>query len=150
MLNKNYAEAAVEVLDILNHMNPKDIKNVSKKFIDFMKENAAKDYVCNLDYSKKLNDMDLKEETKGLLAIMYRSYWCPKDELINLQNKFYTNEQKHQVQLREKYNPDNIFKKQNKENDSYKKNTENNSDIKEYKESIFRKIINKIKNIFNK
>ena len=87
MFNKNYSEAAVEVLDILNHMNAKDLAKVSKKFITFLNENASRDYICNLDYSKKLNDMDLKKETRGLLAVMYRSYWCPKEELEDLQGK---------------------------------------------------------------
>ena len=42
--------------------------------------------------------------------------------------------------MREKYNPNDIFKKNIKQN---------NNDIVKYKESIFKKIINKLKNIFN-
>ena len=80
MLNQRYAEASVEVLDILEHMNTNDLAKVSNKFIDFLKENASKDYICNLDYSKKLNDMELKKETRGLLALMYEKYWCPEEE----------------------------------------------------------------------
>ena len=60
MLNQKYAEASVEVLDILNHMNENEVSKVSKKFISFLKENASKKYISNLDYSKKLN-----EETKN-------------------------------------------------------------------------------------
>lgn len=151
MFNKNYSEAAVEVLDILNHMNAKDLAKVSKKFITFLNENASRDYICNLDYSKKLNDMDLKKETRGLLAVMYRSYWCPEEELEDLQAKLYENEQKYQNELREKYNPDNIFKKHNKiEKLGEEKIEENNLNITMYKESFFKKIINKIKKFFNK
>ena len=41
MLNQKYSEASVEVLDILNHMNIKDVSKVSKKFITFLNENTS-------------------------------------------------------------------------------------------------------------
>ena len=44
----------------------------------------------------------------------------------------------------EKYNPDNLFKKKNKSNKTMKVE-ENNLQMIEYKENIFKKIINKIK-----
>ena len=145
MLNQRYAEASVEVLDILEHMNANDFARVSNKFINFLKENASKNYICNLDYSKKLNDMELKQETRGLLALMYEKYWCPEEEKEELKKKFYENEKKYQEELREKYNPDNIFsKKQNNIIEPENKQTQ----LIEYKESVFRKILNKIRAFF--
>ena len=145
MLNQRYAEASVEVLDILEHMNANDLARVSNKFINFLKENASKNYICNLDYSKKLNDMELKQETRGLLALMYEKYWCPEEEKEELKKKFYENEKKYQEELREKYNPDNIFSKnQNNIIEPENKQTQ----LIEYKESVFRKILNKIRAFF--
>ena len=57
MVNTKYSEAAVDVLDILEHMEEEDQKKVPKKFIEILKENASKEYVCNLDYSKRLVEM---------------------------------------------------------------------------------------------
>ena len=145
MLNQKYEEASVEVLDILNHMNIKDVSKVSKKFITFLNENASKEYISNLDYSKRLNDMDLKEETRGLLAIMYEKYWCPEDEKKDLQKKFYENEQKLQEELREKYNLDNIF---NKKQENIIETENIQTQLIEYKESFFIKFINKVKSFF--
>jgi len=145
MLNQRYAEASVEVLDILEHMNTNDLARVSNKFIDFLKENASKNYICNLDYSKKLNDMDLKEETRGLLALMYEKYWCPEEEKEELKKKFYENEKKYQEELIEKYNSDNIF---SKSQDNIIKPENNQTQLIEYKESVFRKILNRIKVFF--
>ena len=54
MVSQNYAEASVEVLDILKHMNKNDLAKVSRNFIEFLTKNASKEYKCNLDYSKKL------------------------------------------------------------------------------------------------
>lgn len=147
MLNQRYAEASVEVLDILEHMNSNDLVKVSEKFINFLKENASKEYISKLDYSKKLNDMELKEETRGLLALMYEKYWCPEEEKQDLQKKFYENEQKYQGRLREKYNPDNIF---NRKQENIIKPENNENQLIEYKESLFKKILNRMKVFFRK
>jgi len=146
MLNQRYAEASVEVLDILEHMDSNDLVKVSNKFINFLKENASREYICNLDYSKKLNEMNLKEETRGLLALMYESYWCPEEKKEELQKKFYENERKYEEELREKYNPDNIFKEKQKSINDLK---DNQTQLIEYKETILKRILNKIKKILN-
>ena len=135
MLNQRYAEASVEVLDILEHMDANDLVKVSNKFIEFLKKNASRDYICNLDYSKKLNEMNLKEETRGLLALMYESYWCSEEEKQDLQKRFYENEQKYQEELRKKYNPDDIFKEKQK---SINELQENQTQLIEYKETILK------------
>ena len=145
MLNQRYAEASVEVLDILDHMNAKDVERVPNKFIEFLKENASKEYKCNLDYSKKVNDMELKQETRGLLALMYEKYWCPEEEKEELKKNFYENEKKYQEELREKYNPDNIF---SKKQDNIIEPENNQTQLIEYKESVFRKLLNKIRTFF--
>ena len=90
--------------------------------------------------------MNLKEETRGLLALMYENYWCPEEEKQDLQKKFYENEQKYQEELRQKYNPDNIFSKKNK---NIIETEDNQTQLIEYKETIFRRILNKIKALFN-
>lgn len=145
MINKRYAEAFVEVLDILKHMKTSDSAKVSNKFIDFLEENASKEYICNLDYTKNLIEMDLKQETIGLLALMYEKFWCPEEEKQDLINIFYINEQKHQEELMEKYNPDKLFEKKEKDVIESKENT---PQIIEEKETILKRIIDKIKLIF--
>lgn len=151
MLNQRYAEASVEVLDILEHMNANDLAKVSNKFIEFLKENASKNYICNLDYSKKLNDMELKQETRGLLALMYEKYWCPEEEKDELQKRFYENEQKYQTELREKYNPDNLFKNKNGYSENIEGNILEEIAMVEYKQKNFiQKLFDKIRNLFKR
>ena len=64
----------------------------------------------------------------------------------DLKKKFYENEQKYQEELRQKHNPDNIFSKKNK---NIIEIEDNQTQLIEYKETIFRRILNKIKAIFN-
>ena len=146
-MNQNYEEAYVEVLDIINHMNTKDIAKVSKKFINFLKNNASKEYMCKLDYSKKLKDMELRNETKGLLAIMYRDYWASEEEKQRIQRKFYTNNEKCQEELRKKYNTNELFKNRVNNNEIVNEKVE----LIEYKEiKWYKRIINKILKIFGR
>lgn len=149
MLNQKYAEASVEVLDILNHMNEKEKTKVSKTFINFLEQNASKDYVSQLDYSKKLNNMELKEETRGLLTIMYKNYWCPEDEKENLQKILLENDKKYQEELKESYSLNDIFNKPENEIEITNTETQNIS-VVPYKESFINKIVNKIKVFFHK
>ena len=69
MLSIRYAEACAEIFEILKHMNINDVEKVSCKFIKFIRDNASPNYICKLDYSKELNDMELKKETRELLAV---------------------------------------------------------------------------------
>ena len=142
MLSKRYAEASCEVLNILNHMSKEDLSKVSCKFIDFLRTNASRDYIPNLDYSKNLKDMNLKEETRALLSIMYKKYWCSEEEKQVLQKRSYINEQIHQRELRERYNPDDIFKVNNKvkQEETHNEQTTLNDD----------NILGKIKSLFKK
>lgn len=144
MLSKRYAEASCEVLNILNHMSKEDLSKVSCKFIDFLRTNASRDYIPNLDYSKNLNEMNLKEETRALLSIMYKKYWCSEEEKQVLQKRLYINEQIHQRELRERYNPDDIFKVNNKENSTQKTEYIEQTNISD--DNIF----DRIKSLFKK
>lgn len=153
-MNQRYREASVDVLDILNHMSLTEQEKVSKKFIDFLKENSSEDYVSNLDYTKSLDEMELSDETRGLISIMYRNYWCTAEEKKELDAKFIENEMKRQEELRERFNPDNVFGSSSKSESSEKiesNSSEETSIINvEKKEGIISKIINFIKGLFSK
>ena len=159
MLSEKYSEAAAEVLDILEHMEKEDYDKIPSKFIFMLEENAAKDYVCELDYTKRLMDMNLRQETKSLLGVMYRNYWCPEDKIQEFEDKLSENEKKFQEELREKYNSDNIFGNSNTNVDLYSTssetisssiNSEENSLTEMEEKSIFQKILNKIISIFKR
>ena len=90
---------------------------------------------------------NINKESLNILALLQFNYWCDSyEEKLELQNILEENEKIHEENLRKKYNSENLFK--NKKNVYTKEAIENNMAIVEYKENIFRKFINKIKNIF--
>ena len=147
MISLEFSEGITETLDILNHMDKSYTDKIPKKFKDFLEKNKLDSYIPHLDHSKKIKEMNLKEKTKDILATIYMNYWCNSEQKEDYIRRLKQNEERFQENLREKYNPNDIFKDKKIETD---KDTTNTVEIVEYKESIIKRIIRKIKNIFTK
>ena len=94
-----------------------------------------------------MNEQKLQKETIDILAMLTLNYWCnSEEEKAELTSMYSDNELKYQEELREKYNPDNIFKKEEPKREP---EVQNNVAVIEYKETIFDKLLNKIKQFFN-
>lgn len=148
MVDVTYQEGITEVLDILAHMDKSYTEKIPKKFRDFLDKNQSKTYKPQLDHTKKLQDMNLKEKTKDILAIIYQNYWCNETEKKAFQKKLKENQIKHDEEMREKYNPDNLFKESKQKFEVQENRIEIQEAMLTYKESKWKKIVDKIKNVF--
>lgn len=139
-----------EVYGILNMLGKNYIEKLPSNLYKMIKQEKINEYNPQYDSSIALEQQNIKKESLSMIALFHLNYWCDsQDEKNKLKELFENNEIKYQTELREKYNPDNLFKNRQKsvQNDYAKKNT---MAMVEYKESIFRKIINKIKGIFHR
>lgn len=144
-------ETFSEVYCILNMLGESYIMKLPSKLYQMIKEEKDDEYNPQYDITIALEKQNIKRETLAMIALFHLNYWCDsqeeKQELKNLLNK---NEIKYQTELRRKYNPDNIFKNKNLS----KKNEENilkeTVSVIEYKENIFKKMINKILKLLRK
>lgn len=151
MVSVEFSEAITETLDILKHMEKAYTDKIPAKFRGFLEQNQSQTYKPNFDYSKKLDELGLKAKTKAILATIYMKYWCNEQERADFVKLLNENEAKHQQEIREKYNPENIFQntiRPPKLEEITPKFSENNVAMVEYKESIFKRFVNKIKSIF--
>lgn len=141
-VSEEYKIAATEVLSILEYLPQSEVDKIPNKFKEFLKENSISDYNPNFDYSLGLDKIELKHKTKLLLAMIYLNYICSEEERLEYNKILYQNEETYQKYLREKYNPDDIFKKE--------KNAliEEHMEIIEYKEPLLKRILNKILELF--
>jgi len=146
MVSEEYSEAVVEVLDIIEHTRKTDVEKIPKKLLNFFESVKSSTYISGIDHSKKLNTQDLKPKTRAIIAMLYRNYWCPPEEKEQFESIMKQNYEKEQEALREKYNPDNIFKEKK---DVVIEET-NTMKMTIYKESIFKRFINRIRKIFKK
>lgn len=143
MTSVGFGEAAVEVLDILEHTQESDVKKIPENFIKFLKENSSKTYNVEFDYSKPISEMNLKPKTEALLGIIYLKYWADEKGKKEFQEKLDKNEEIYIKQAEEQYNSDNLF-----ENNKSKEIDNTNLPQVVKKESFIKKIINKLKSIF--
>lgn len=75
------ALAAAETVAILNHT---DVTMVAQLPYSLIKgfEDKAKEYDGEIELAENLslNEQNLSEETRALLLILYREYWCNEEE----------------------------------------------------------------------
>ena len=149
MANIEYSEAIVEVLEILEYSDDNILEKIPKKLIKFWERNKSKTYKPNLDHDKSISEMNLKDKTKSILSMIYLNYLFNDEESKKIKSIINHNEEIYQTELVKNYNSQYLEKEQNIAN-IINKNTKSTSiTIIENKESIFKKIINRIKRFFN-
>ena len=144
-----YRIAANEVVYILDYFSEEFKANIPTNFLKFLNEQAIPEYNPNFDFSHGLDRLELRNKTKTLLAMIYRNYICSEKEKIEYEKILKQNENTYQVELREKYNPDNIYKKKKKEYNTLN-NERDTVQLVKYKESKLIKFINWFKKLFNR
>ncbi len=134
-----------ELDEFLSLLSVEERNAIPEEERKFYKTEKDKEYVKIIDINKPLSEQNLMIETLSAIAVLNLKYWCKDEEEKNrLKNKYYENEMKHQEVLKEKYNPNNIFSNTiKKENDKQIVRVEENK-----KDSLWIKIINKLKRIF--
>jgi len=146
MITNEFAEAATEINEILSYLPNEYIQRIPKKLRDFFKKVKSNNYISKIDPYKPLGEQELKPKTKTILTIIYWNYWCNEEEKRNIDRVLIENDQKYEKELKEKYNPDNLFK--NKQEQIVKEKTNLPIEIRE--ETFFKKLVSYIKRLFNK
>ncbi len=145
MVCVNTKEIYSEVYSILNLLGDKYINSLPKSLYNMIKTEKMNTYNPSYDGTIPLTKQNIKKESLSMIALFHINYWCEsnldKEELRKIFNE---NESKYQDELREKYNPDNLFKRNTQE----KYIQQDNVSMIEYKESIFTKIKNWFKRTF--
>ena len=146
MENIEYANSLYQVNEILKYMAPNLKARIPKKFISYFENNKSQNYNWSIDTSLPLEKQNLLTPTKEILTLLYRDYICDDIEKIKIQKTLNENDIKYQENLKEIYNPNNVFKNKQKNIEV----TENTTSIATSKDSFFSKIISKIKLFFHK
>lgn len=144
-------QAIAEVVEILKHSENKITNKIPEKFMQFLYNNSDNNFKVNIDFNNEHWDDTIKHDTKLLLALIYRDYIVSKEERDELLKQEQDRINKEEQELREKYNPDNLFKKQNVGIEDKNTNTISNMQLIEIKEEQwFKKIWKKIISFFGK
>lgn len=158
MADIQYANAYTEVLDILKYISKEDYEKIPKSKIKVFEENSNKNYSFTYDENKTLDEQNVSEITKAIIAILFRDYWATKEQRYVIIKKQQEIKEQKQKELMAKF-------EQNKnisEKDLKKVNVASDLDLdidyellgtnmQLYKkeEGFFEKLVNKIKGFFN-
>ena len=143
----NRKNAYAEVYTILQELNEEEYNKIPPEVIKTIEANRNEEYEYELDDELELKDQPMLSETKAILFNLFRDYLATpeqKAKIIRMQNEA---RQKNELKKQQMYNTD-VFA--DKPNESLTENNNEIMQIVEYKESIFKRILNKIKSFFIK
>lgn len=146
-MEDNYQKAYKEILEILKYVPEESVKKIPQEMRDMFEKEQLKTYDFQIDTSKTFEEQELLEETKAILANIFRDYWATpyQKERIEIKEKY--DRQQSEEQKRKIYNPNDLFKNKNNRNPDFEKLS--NLPIEVKKESFFKMIINFFKKKFH-
>ena len=146
MIGKNieYIQANTEIKCLLKYFPINYIKKLPTKLLEMIYKNSDDKYNIEVDLKKGLKKQNISKKAKDMLAVLTYNYWSTETEKKDIIERLNENENTYQEKLREKYNPDSIFKDREREAEA----VENSNAMIEYKETIFIKIKNWFKRNF--
>ena len=130
-------EAFTEVNEIFKLMPQELLEKIPTKFRQVIQEEMDKKYIT--DIKEPIEECELKDETIIILGLIYRDFLCTPEERKILQEQdtkqLQDMQKKLEIEMKEKYNPDNIFKNRQETKKEITKNSEEKSltDISEEK-----------------
>lgn len=147
-MTKEYKEALTEVNEILKYCDIELVKRIPYKLKKFIEENMSLDYKFDIDLTQPMSKQKIKKETENIISMIYRDYICTKEQkekIVNYQN--------NRIKLleeenREKHKLNNLFKDKKRTIDDKKE--ECTDFIVQEKQKFIKKLLNFIKNKFNK
>ena len=158
MADIQYANAYTEVLDILKYISKEDYEKIPKSKIKVFEENSNKNYSFTYDENKTLDEQNVSEIAKAIIAILFRDYWATKEQRYVIIKKQQEIKEKKQKELMAKFEQNNKIS----EKDLKKVNVASDLDLdidyellgtnmQLYKkeEGFFEKLVNKIKGLLN-
>lgn len=155
MADIQYANAYTEVLDILKYISKEDYEKIPESKIKVFEENSNKNYSFTYDENKTLDEQNVSEITKVIIAILFRDYWATKEQRYVIIKKQREAREEQEKQIRERIEQNRKIKEDDiKTIDvstdldlDYNYNQGTSLEIYR-KDNILKKIIGKIKDFF--
>lgn len=152
MINTEYREALVEVLEIIDHLEEDEKSKIPSEIVEFYEKNKSKTYIPNINFEEgDISKYNIKNKTREILAGIYIDYLCDdekkKSEYIK---KLRNNEYNYEEKKKKSFNQNTIFKNKQTQDLKNEQIQDTKSMIKVEKKGWFSKILNKIKKILKK
>ncbi|MBO5348498.1 MAG: hypothetical protein J6A89_01570 [Clostridia bacterium] len=147
-MEKKYAKAYTEVLEILKHIPQDEYERIPKNEIQFYENNCDKNYKYIYDESLNVKDQTISKEANAVIIAIYMNYFANEKQKSIISEILKQNSVEVEKEKNQKYDVNSIFKSKQESNTS--NNPSENLPIKidTKKENFIKKIINKLKSLF--
>ncbi len=111
MVNIEYENAYKEIIEILKFIPSNYYDKIPKEKINLFESKANKNYEFTFNPNRTLDEQNVSKRAKAIIGLLYRDYWADKEQKEKIVSFQSIQRQAIEEEKREKYNPDNIFKR---------------------------------------
>ena len=147
-MESNYFKAYKEVIEILKNVPKESFDKIPQTMIDTFNAKMDTNYNFSIDINKDFEEQELLDETKAILAIIFRDYWATTYQKERIQAKEKYDRQRIEEEKRTNFNYD-IFNKYNKAKNIEHELNNNNLPIEVKKEKLYERMIIFFKKMFH-
>ena len=143
-----YREAFSEI-DAIFELIPANLLNkIPEEFRQIIKSEKSINYKPIIN--EPIEEFELKEESIIILALVYRDFLCSKEEKEKLKLRDAQRIKEAENEIREKYNPDDVFKNRNNRKIDKNEDLVTETSIAVVEEKWYEKLFNIVKRIFKR
>ncbi len=81
-------QAYTEVACLLKYFPVPYIKKLPNKLLEMIYKNSDEKYIIDVDLKKGLNNQDISDKTKKILAVLTFNYWSNEAQKQNIKNSY--------------------------------------------------------------
>lgn len=149
-MTNSYAKACTELLEIIKYLPKEEYEKIPKEKITVWEQNKDIDYEFKIDPNQPIEEQNISIKTNAMIIALFKECFASEKQKEKLQRILKQNDLEIQKEKQQKYSYENIFKTENKKEAVNEVKEENLAVMKVEKESIIKRIIMKIKNIFKR
>ena len=147
MAKTKYANAYTEVYEILSCLNNEEYLKIPEELIEVFEENRNLEYKYEINDEQDLSKQPMLKETKAILLNIFRDYLATTEQNQKINQWLQEDREYLEKQKQGKYNS-NVFENNKKYEKINNEESKTILPIEIKKQSIFCRIINKLKSIF--
>ena len=95
-----------ELYEIIKKLPEQEQNKIPSDFLEQIKNNMDKNYIYKVEHIKDFENQEMLEETKRLLAVIYRDYLASEEEKEEILRKEKEEIEKEELEKKKKYNID--------------------------------------------
>ncbi len=147
-MEKKYARAYTEVLEILKHIPEDELERIPKAELQYYEDNCDKNYKYEYDQELDVDKQAISREANTVIVALYMNYFANENQKGIIEKILKQNSIEEEKAKSEKYDVNKIFEKNQQNNEINNENLP--VDISKNENNFIKRIINKIKSLFKK